>query len=327
MKSCWFTVILGIETCSSHTYLVAEILIGSGSATFIYKSFVAEETSKNVTKTSLTKKDRGRRSACQELIGKNSTKMGEEQLLIKRLAKHIVEPLDWKVRCASEPEGHAVGKCAQGALHNNLAWLGGGHGFEASVVENYGLIEDSMRSTSKEVGEPAVDRLLARGAGEFLSKSGSTVGIVTLEVVATNVRQVSQLGLWWGPERGHPGNKIPSISRVFTGLSVMLCQATIGGLSVGKLMRDQEILKRGVKEMVGIYHQLVSVVEVACQWAQMKGEMCYRVNSYRVVYKVDFSVLRKALSFLNSSLGDVAHADSSAHQLHVHAIQDDSLGC
>ena len=44
----------------------------------------------------------------------------------KGLAKHMMKHGNWKLTCASEPEGLAVGRCTQ-ALHGNLAGLGGGH--------------------------------------------------------------------------------------------------------------------------------------------------------------------------------------------------------
>ena len=75
--------------------------------------------------------------------------MGEEQLCrTKGLAKQIGEKLEWKLRCASGPEGLAVGNysVAHGALHGNFEGVCGGHGVEDGEEFGFGLTGSCSRT-------------------------------------------------------------------------------------------------------------------------------------------------------------------------------------
>ena len=98
-----------------------------------------------------------------------------------------------------------------------------------------------------------------------------------------------------GARKGASRNKIPSFTMVSTGGKAY--KTALQGLSMGNM--------KGVQMM-----KVVKTVEVARTWCKKKVVGYYRLELYEVVYYkvVDYKVLRKDLSSLNFSLGDVAHA-------------------
>jgi hypothetical protein len=221
----------------------------------------------NVIKTSLVKK-----------YWEEEYQMGVEQLSrTQGLAKHVEKQREWKLPHVSESEGLAVlgsYSVAQGALHGILAGLGGGHGVEACEGNVRGYVQEG----------PALEQVqhwdVGGAEGQLL-----LLGKVLVAVV--------------GARKGASRNKIPSMTRVSTGLPVQ--EVALQGLSwvdnmkeVQGFKRDKtvEVAKQQCKEMVvGIYIY--------------KEDQGHEVNYMKDVFK---SILREAFSSLNFSLGDVAHA-------------------
>ena len=146
--------------------------------------------------------------------------MGVEQLSrTQGLAKHVEKQREWKLPHVSESEGLAVlvSYCvAQGALHGILAGLGGGH-----VVE---VREENVRGEHEGQAQEQVQHWDGGGAeGQLL-----LLGQVLVAVV--------------GARKGASRNKIPSMTRVSTGLPVQ--EVALQGLSWVDNMKEVQGVHR-----------------------------------------------------------------------------------
>ena len=211
----------------------------------------------NVIKTSLAKK-----------YWEEKYQMGVEQLSrTQGLAKHVEKQREWKLPHVSESEGLAVlgsYSVAQGALHLQgcVAGLGGGHVVEAreeSVWED--LLDEGPaleQGQAWDGGSAEGQQLLGLERGQ-VGVGGRTEGQLLLGQVLVAVGKVLVIAV--GARKGASRNKIPSMTRVSTGLPVQ--EVALQGLSwvdnmkeVQGFKRDKtvEVAKQQCKELVvGIY--------------------------------------------------------------------------
>ena len=228
--------------------------------------------------------------------------MGVEQLSRNQgLAKHVEKQREWKLPHVSESEGLAVlgSYCvAQGALHGILAGLGGGHVVEAR--------EENVRGDLVDEG-PALEQGQAWDGGSAegqhllglvrvqVGVGGRAEGQLLLGQVLVAVGKVLVIAV--GARKGASRNKIPSMTRVSTGLPG---QEIFQGLS----------LEDNMKEMQGFKRETVEVAKRQCQEMVVviyiyKEDEGHEVDCLKDVFK---SILSEDFSSLNFSLGDVAHA-------------------
>ena len=230
--------------------------------------------------------------------------MGVEQLSrTQGLAKHVEKQREWKLPHVSESEGLAVlgSYCvAQGALHGILAGLGGGHVVEAR--------EENVRGDLVDEG-PALEQGQAWDGGSAegqhllglvrvqVGVGGRAEGQLLLGQVLVAVGKVLVIAV--GARKGASRNKIPSKTRVSTGLPVQ--EIADQGLSVVDNKKEVQGFKRD-KTVEVAKRQCQEMVVVIYIYKEDEG---HEVDCLKDVFK---SILSEGFSSLNFSLGDVAHA-------------------
>ena len=221
------------------------------------------------------------------------------------LAMHKEKQRKWKLPCAPEPEGLAVGSysVAQGALHlrGGVVGLGGGHVVRAR--------EENVRGYLLDEG-PALEQGQAWDGGS--AEGQHLLGLVRVQVGVGGraegqlllgqvlVAEGKVLVIRVGARKGASRNKIPSSSRVSTGLPDQ--EAALQGSEKDNMKEMQgvlgdktvEVAKQQCREMIVGSYMLI-----------YKEDQGYEVNNLKDVFK---NVLREDLSSLNFSLGDVAHS-------------------
>ena len=198
------------------------------------------------------------------------TKMMEDQnsCRTQRLAMHQ-EPLDWNsVVPLSQKTVRMLLRSLQWGvtvLPWELVLSSGGLDYWNDVTQKLSMVKlDNLDQQIKILGEELRGSTFMRDVVYFFTKVG-------------NKYKVTE---WWGPGRGHPGNKIPNSSMVSTvvlGVEIVFQ----GLLPVGVNMGDKGITKSTAEKTMGLFQ--LGAVEVARQWMQEKAESCYK-EMYRVDY-------------------------------------------
>ena len=238
-----------------------------------------------MTKTSFAK-NLGRREAVQD----------------PGLATHMMKQWYWKLSSASVSEGLAVGEeSTHGALQGILAGRGDGHGVVAcgENVQGVQLDEWAAREQGQAwvVGSAEGQHLLGLERVQ-VGVGGRAEGQLLLGQVLVAVGKVLVIRV--GARKGASKNKIPSSSRVSTGLPDQ--EAALQGSEKDNMKEMQgvlgdktvEVAKQQCREMIVGSYMLI-----------YKEDQGYEVNNLKDVFK---NVLREDLSSLNFSLGDVAHS-------------------
>ena len=237
-----------------------------------------------------------------QIVTKTKYRMEVEQLsMTQGLATHTEKQMEWKLPCAPEPEGQAAGSysVAQGALQGKFVDLGGGHMVEAGENVRGDLLDEgpALEQGQAWVGGSAEGQQLLGLVRGQVGVGGRAEGQLLLGQVLVAVGKVLVIAV--GARKGASRNKIPSMTRVSTGLP------------------DQEVAHQGLswvdnmKEVQGFKRD--KTVEVAKQQCKelVVGIYIYKEDQGHEVYymrDVFKNVLREALSSLNFSSGNVAHA-------------------
>ena len=207
----------------------------------------------------------------------------------------------WKLSIASEPEGLAVGEeSTHGALQGILAGRGGGHGVVAcgENVQGVQLDEGAAREQGQAwvVGSAEGQHLLGLVRVQ-VGVGGRAEGQLLLGQVLVAVGKVLVIAV--GARKGASRNKIPSKTRVSTGLPVQ--EIADQGLSVVDNKKEVQGFKRD-KTVEVAKRQCQEMVVVIYIYKEDEG---HEVDCLKDVFK---SILSEGFSSLNFSLGDVAHA-------------------
>ena len=195
------------------------------------------------------------------------TKLMEDQTNCKTqgLAMHQ-ELLVMELRCASEPEG-SLDAAVVYAVGSYCVALGTGLGREVSLTT---IGDDATQKLF--MGYWKLDNLDQQVVLVEELRGSTFIKDVVYYFTKVGNKCKYEVREWWGPGRGHPGNKIPNITMVSTvGLGIEMASK---GLPVEVNMGAKGISKRTAERTMGLFQ--LGAVEVARQWMQEKTEGCYK---------------------------------------------------
>jgi hypothetical protein len=198
---------------------------------------------------------------------------------------HIEKQRKWKLPCAPEPEGLVVGSysVAQGALHlrGGVAGLGGGHVVEAREENVQGdLLDEGPVLEQGQVwdGGSAEGQHLLGLERVQVGVGGRAEGQLLLGQVLVAVGKVLVIAV--GARKGAPRNKIPSSSRVSTGLPGQ--EAALQGSEKDNMKEVKGVL--GEKTVKVAKQQCMEMI-VGSYMLIYKKDQGYKMNNLKDVYK------------------------------------------